>query len=99
MEGRCKGDEGRDLVIWICLVLDYVVIYLFGFVIFWVWICNDLDLVMWLFVCLWICIFFNKYFGFIFRFVNFVPKGKSFKNYYFFCFEKIKICTKGPKPV
>jgi hypothetical protein len=81
MEGRCKGDEGRDLVIWICLVLDYVVIYLFGFVIFWVWICNDLDLVMWLFVCLWICIFFNKYFGFIFRFVNFVPKGKRFKNY------------------
>jgi hypothetical protein len=37
MEGQCKGDEGRDLV------LDYVVIYLFGFVIFWVWISNDLD--------------------------------------------------------
>jgi len=94
MEGRYIGDEGRDLVIWICLVLDYVVIYLFGFVIFWFWIwfCG------YLFV-FWICIFFNKYFGFIFRFVNFVPKGKSFKNYYFFCFEKIKICTKGPKPV
>jgi hypothetical protein len=31
-----------------CNVLEYVVIYLFGFVfgfvIFWFWICNDLDL-------------------------------------------------------
>jgi hypothetical protein len=53
MEGRYIGDEGRDLVIWICLVLDYVVIYLFGFVIFWfwIWLCG------YLFV-FWICIFF-----------------------------------------
>jgi len=55
MEGRYIGDEGRDLVIWICLVLDYVVIYLFGFVIFWVWI--------------WLCGYLFV-FGFVFYLIN-----------------------------
>jgi len=52
---------------WIC-------IWLFGFVMFWFWIC--------LYLVIWICIFLkkkNRYFGFAFRFVNFVPKGRRSK--------------------
>jgi hypothetical protein len=66
--------------------LEYVDLFGFGiwntYVV--IWICNFfcfefgyLDLVIWLFVCafvFWIC-------NFVFRFVNFVPKGKRPKKY------------------
>jgi hypothetical protein len=46
--------------------------------------------------CFGFVIFFNRYFGFVFRFVNFVPKGPIL---FFYFFEKIKTCPKtGPKP-
>jgi hypothetical protein len=36
---------------------------------------------MWLFVCILdLYFFFNKYFRFVFKFVNFVPKGKMSKS-------------------
>jgi hypothetical protein len=92
MEGRYIGDEGRDLVIWICLVLDYVVIYLFGFVIFWFWIWLFGFLMIWIWLCgylfvFWICIFFNKYFGFLYLDLLILyqkAKGSKIINFFFF---------------
>jgi hypothetical protein len=66
-----------------CFSFGFGSIWLFGFVWFWIWLFGFL--MIWIWLCgylfvFWICICFNKYFGFVFRFVNFVPKGKMSKN-------------------
>jgi len=56
---------------------------------FWFWIC--------LYLVIWICIFFYRYFEFVYRFINFVPKGSKIIIIIFF--EKIKTYPKtAPKP-
>jgi hypothetical protein len=53
----------------------------------WIWLCG------YLFV-FWICIFFNKYFGFLYLdLLILYQKAKGSKIINFFFFEKIKICT------
>jgi hypothetical protein len=63
-----------------------------------IWICNVLVLDLFVFGCLDLYVFFNRYFGFVFRFVNFVPKGPKI-IIIIIIFEKIKTCPEtSPKP-
>jgi hypothetical protein len=53
-----------------CFLEESDELNIFGF---WFWICNDLDLVIWLCGYLFvfcICVFFNKYFGLVFFLIN-----------------------------